>query len=59
MRRWILALLTFSAVLIAAATAGAAGSGRADGAVYTLTNSAAGKDPGPDLGPNGTRKCDG
>ena len=24
-----------------------------------LTNSAAGKDPGPDLGPNGTRKCDG
>ena len=24
-----------------------------------LTNFAAGKDPGPDLGPNGTHKCDG
>ena len=42
MRRWILALLTLSAVLLTAATAGAAGSGQPDGAVYTLTNSPAG-----------------
>jgi len=41
-RRWILALLTLSAVLLAAATAGAAGNGHPDGAVYTLTNSPAG-----------------
>lgn len=42
MRRWILALLTLSAVLVTAATAGAAGAGHPDGAVYTLTNSAGG-----------------
>ena len=42
MRRWILALLTLSAVLATAATAGAAGKGHPDGAVYTLTNSAGG-----------------
>jgi 6-phosphogluconolactonase len=41
-RRWILALLTLSAVLATAATAGAAGKDHPDGAVYTLTNSAAG-----------------